>query len=75
MKENATSMNFKPHECVIFAQTMKIGTHKNKTIHSINEFICIISRLGQTCRESAQDNQIAALFEEINTMTPDSQHR
>ncbi|KAK3104714.1 hypothetical protein FSP39_008469 [Pinctada imbricata] len=31
--------------------------------------------LGQTSRESLQDNQMAALFEEISTMTPDSQHR
>ena len=74
MKENAMSTNFKPHKYAIFAQTSKTGTHENKAIHIIlNEYI--ISRLGQTCRESAQDNQIAALFEEINTMTPDSQHR
>ena len=26
---------FDPHECVIFAQSTKIGTHKNKTIHSM----------------------------------------
>ena len=25
---------FEPHECVIFIQSMKIGTHKNKAIHS-----------------------------------------
>ena len=27
--------NFELHKCVIFAQTTKIGTHENKTIHSI----------------------------------------
>ena len=27
--------NFEPHECVIFLQAMKIGTHENKAIHSI----------------------------------------
>ena len=26
--------NFEPDECVIFAQSMKIGTHENKSIHS-----------------------------------------
>ena len=26
--------NFEPHECVIFAQSTKIGTHENKAIHS-----------------------------------------
>ena len=26
--------NFEPHECVIFAQSTKIGTHEHKTIHS-----------------------------------------
>ena len=25
-----------PHECVHFVQSTKIGTHKNKAIHSIN---------------------------------------
>ena len=30
--------NFEPHECVIFAQTTKIGTHKNKAINSILHF-------------------------------------
>ena len=34
MKENALAMNFEPHECVICAQSRKIGTHKNKAIHS-----------------------------------------
>ena len=27
--------NFEPHECVNFVQSTKIGTHKNKAIHSI----------------------------------------
>ena len=27
--------NFEPHECVIFFQSTKIGTHENKAIHSI----------------------------------------
>ena len=26
--------NFEPHECVIFIQSTKIGTHENKAIHS-----------------------------------------
>ena len=26
--------NFKPHECVILFQSMKIGTNENKAIHS-----------------------------------------
>ena len=26
--------NFEPHECVIFVQSTKIGTHENKAIHS-----------------------------------------
>ena len=29
-------MNFEPHECVILVQSTKIGTHKNKAIHSIS---------------------------------------
>ena len=29
--------NFEPHECVIFLQSTKIGTHENKTIHSITK--------------------------------------
>ena len=28
-------MNFEPHECVIFVQSTKIGTHEYKGIHSI----------------------------------------
>ena len=31
--------NFEPHECVIFAQSTKIGTHENKAIHSITKKI------------------------------------
>ena len=26
--------NFEPHECEIFAQSTKIGTHEHKAIHS-----------------------------------------
>ena len=38
MKENALTMKFEPHECVIFAQTTNIGIHelKYKAIHSIS---------------------------------------
>ena len=33
--------NLEPQECVMFVQSTKIGTHKNKAIHSINYFkIC-----------------------------------
>ena len=35
MKENTKATNFEPHECVIFFQSTKIGTHENKAIHSI----------------------------------------
>ena len=35
LKKNALTTKFEPHECVIFAQSTKIGTHENKTIHSI----------------------------------------
>ena len=31
------AMNFEPHECLIFLQSMKSGTHENKAIHSIWE--------------------------------------
>ena len=34
MKENAMATSLEPHECVIFAQSTKIGTHKYKAIHS-----------------------------------------
>ena len=26
--------NFDPHECINFVQSTKMGTHKNKAIHS-----------------------------------------
>ena len=35
MKENTMATNFEPHECVIFIQSTKIGTHENKAIHSM----------------------------------------
>ena len=35
MKENATTTNFEPNECLIFAKPTKIGTHENKAVHSI----------------------------------------
>ena len=34
MKENTIASNFDPHECVIFVQSTKIGTHENKDIHN-----------------------------------------
>ena len=34
MEENPKATNFEPHECVIFVQSTKIGTHENKAIHS-----------------------------------------
>ena len=30
------AMIFEPHECAIFLQSMKIGTHEHKAIHSIS---------------------------------------
>ena len=30
MKESTVATNFEPKECVIFVQSMKIGTHENK---------------------------------------------
>ena len=36
MKENAIATNFESQECVIFAQSTKIGTHENIAIHSIS---------------------------------------
>ena len=36
MKENTMAMNLEPHQCVILAQSMQIGTHENKAIHSIS---------------------------------------
>ena len=35
MKETIKATKFKPHECVIFVQSTKIGTHENKAIHSM----------------------------------------
>ena len=37
--------NFEPHECVIFDWSMKIGTHENKAIHSIINYVHIESIL------------------------------
>ena len=34
--------NFEAHECVIVFQSMKIGTHENKAIHSMTETHCSI---------------------------------
>ena len=34
-KENTMAMNSEPHECVSFVQSTKIGTHRNKAIHSM----------------------------------------
>ena len=31
------AMNFEPKEYIILVQSMKIGTHENKAIHSIIE--------------------------------------
>ena len=31
--------NLKPHECVIFVQSTKIGTHENKAIYSNIQFL------------------------------------
>ena len=36
-EENAIATNFEPHECVMFAQSTKNGTHKIKVINSIFE--------------------------------------
>ena len=38
MKENTTTTNFKPQECVIFVQSKKIGNHENKGINSMLKF-------------------------------------
>ena len=35
--------NFKPHKCLIFLQSTKIGTHENKAIH--NNHIDILNDL------------------------------
>ena len=34
MQENAVATNFELRECVMFAQSTKIGIHENKAIHS-----------------------------------------
>ena len=34
MKESTTATSFEPHECVIFVQSTKICTDKNKAIHN-----------------------------------------
>ena len=38
--------NFEPHECVNFVQSKKIGTHKNKSIHSIYDYNLQLDRDG-----------------------------
>ena len=38
MKETTIVTNSEHHECVIFAQSTKIGTHENKAIHSIKHY-------------------------------------
>ena len=35
-KKNSMATNFEPHECMMFAQSTKIGTLENKAIHSIS---------------------------------------
>ena len=42
MKETILTMNFEPHECIIFLQSTKIGTHENKAIHCIYIYILIL---------------------------------
>ena len=32
---------FEPHECVIFVQSTKIGTHENKAFHSTGTYIIV----------------------------------
>ena len=34
-RKHYMATNFEPHECIIFVQSTKIDTHKNKPIHSI----------------------------------------
>ena len=45
MKENTIATNSEPHECVIFANSTKIRTYENKTIHSIHGITMIQSKL------------------------------
>ena len=42
MKENTIDTNFVPRECIIFVQSTKIWTHKNKAIHSTCVDVIII---------------------------------
>ena len=35
--------NFESHECIIFVQSTKIGTHENKAIHSMIDNYDIIT--------------------------------
>ena len=67
MKENTIATNFEPHECVIFVQSTKIGTHENKAIHSMNTTIraqvgkvCNISNLQNTCELFLSGREILA---------------
>ena len=52
--------NFEPHKCVIFVQSTKIGTHKNKAIHSI-WIISYVQTLDQNICQKQKD---------INVKTP-----
>ena len=38
--------NLKPHECVIFLQSTKIGTREYKAIHSIKMFMTLFHFCG-----------------------------
>ena len=49
MKENTIAWNFEPHECVIFVQSTKIGTHENKAIHSNPYIDCDNAWVGENC--------------------------
>ena len=42
MKENTMATNFESHECVIFVQSTKIGSHENEAIHSMY----MVTRIG-----------------------------
>ena len=41
-KGNIMTTNFEPHECIIFLQSTKIGSHENKAIHNIIHLIKLI---------------------------------
>ena len=43
--------NFEPNECIIFVKSTKIGTHKNKAIHSFKGKL--LGHCGQACRHTA----------------------